>query len=118
MLRPKLLADENIPRAVIIALREKGYDVVSVWEIGPGMSDEEVVELAIKESRIIVTFDKDFGRIALLKPGAPGIILLRIPPLNPPYIVERLLSALERIENLYDKLIVVRKRTLKVITLR
>jgi len=114
----RLLADENIPRTVIIALREKGYDVASVWELRPGMSDEEVVELAIKESRIIITFDKDFGRIALLKPNITGIILLRIPPLNPLYIVERILSVLERIENPYGKLILVRKRTIKIITLR
>jgi len=114
----RLLADENIPRTVIIALREKGYDVASVWELRSGMSDEEVVELAIKESRIIITFDKDFGRIALLKPNITGIILLRIPPLNPLYIVERILSVLERIENPYGKLILVRKRTIKIITLR
>ncbi len=118
MSKPRLLADENIPQTVIIALREKGYDIASVWELRPGMSDEEVVELAIKESRIIITFDKDFGRIALLKPSVPGIILLRIPPLNPLYIVERVLSALERIENSYNKLIIVRKRTIKIITLR
>ena len=118
MSKLRLLADENIPRTVIIALREKGYDVASVWELRPGMSDEEVVELAIKESRIIITFDKDFGRIALLKPNITGIILLRIPPLNPLYIVERILSVLKRIENPYGKLILVRKRTIKIITLR
>jgi len=116
--KPRLLADENIPRTVIIILREKGYDIASVWELRPGISDEEVVELAIKELRIIITFDKDFGRVALLKPSVPGIILLRIPPLNPLYIVERILSSLERIENPYNKLIIVRKRTVKVITLR
>ena len=97
MLKPRLLADENIPRTVIIALREKEYNIASVWELRPGMSDEEVVELAMKESRIIITFDKDFGRIALLKPNITGVILLRIPPLNPPYIVERVLTALKRV---------------------
>jgi len=116
--RPRLLADENIPRTAITTLREKGYDVASAWELRPGMSDEEVVELAVRESRIIVTFDKDFGRIALFKPSVPGVILLRIQPLNSLYIVERILSALERIENPYNKLIIVRKRTIKIIMLR
>ncbi len=81
------------------------------------MSDEEVVELAIRESRVIITFDKDFGRIALLKPNITGVILLRILPINPLYIAERIFSALERIENPYDKLIIVRKRTIKITTL-
>jgi len=116
--KPRLLADENIPRTVIITLREKEYDIASVWELIPGMSDEEVVELAMRESRIIILFDKDFGRISLLKPSVPGIILLRIPPLNPLYIAERILSALERIKNPYNKLIIIRKRTVKIIMLR
>ncbi len=98
-------------------LGEKGYDV-SVWEFRLGMSDEEVVELAIRESRIIITLGKDCGRIALLKPNVLGIILLGMPPLNPQYIVKRLPLTLERIENPYNKLIIIRKRTIKIITLR
>lgn len=117
MSKPRLLADENIPRAVVIILREKGYDIVSVWELRPGMGDEEVVELAVKESRIIITFDKDFGRIALIKHGVPGVILLRIPPINPQYISERILSALNVIDNPYGRLIIIRKKTIKLITL-
>jgi len=60
LLKPRLLADENIPRTVIVTLRGKGYDTVSVYELRPGMRDEDVVELAVKERRIIITFDKDF----------------------------------------------------------
>ncbi len=30
MSKPRLLADENIPRTAVILLRERGYDVVSV----------------------------------------------------------------------------------------
>jgi len=93
--KPRLLADESIPRTVITLLRERGYDIASVYELKPGMSDEEVVELAVKEQRVIVTFDKDFGRIAIFEPGIPCVILLRIPPLSPQYIAERILSALD-----------------------
>ncbi len=116
MSKPRLLADENIPRTVVIMLRREDYDTVSVWELKPGMNDEEVVELAIRESRIIITFDKDFGRIALLKPNITGVILLRIPPLNPQYIAGRILAALKKVEDPHGKLIVVRKRTIKIVT--
>ncbi len=118
MSKPRFLADENIPRTVIVTLKERGYDVVSVWELSPGMTDEEVVELAIKERRIIITFDKDFGRIALSNPGITGVILLRIPPLDPLYIAERILSTLERIKDAYNKLIIIRKKTVKIVALR
>jgi len=40
--KPRLLADENIPRTAITLLRERGYDIASVYELKPGMSDEEV----------------------------------------------------------------------------
>jgi len=115
--KPRLPADENIPRTAITTLRERGYDVASVYELRPGMSDEEVIELAVREQRVIMTFDKDFGRTALSRPGIPGVILLRIPPLSPLYIVERILSALERIGDPRNKLIIVRRNTIKIVTL-
>ncbi len=57
------------------------------------------------------------GRIALSKPGAPGVILLRVQPLNPSYIAERILAALEMVKDPYGKLIVVRGRTVRIIAL-
>ncbi len=47
-LKPKILADENIPRTTIQSLGSLGYDVVSVWEINPGISDEQVIQLSIR----------------------------------------------------------------------
>ena len=117
-LKPKILADENIPRTTINSLRRLGYDVVSVWEVNPGISDEQVVQLSIREKRIIVTFDKDFGRIALTNPNVPGVMLMRIPPANPEYITNRIISALRAVENLYGKLIIVRRKTIRIIPLK
>lgn len=44
------------------------------------MSDPEVLAWAVRESRILVTFDKDFGELASKTPltDACGIILFRI----------------------------------------
>lgn len=116
--KPKVLADENVPRSTIQSLRDSGYDVLSVWEVNPGMSDEQVVQFSIRDRRIIVTFDKDFGRIALTNPNIPGVMLMRIPPVNPEYITYRITSALEAVENPIGKLIVVRRKTVRVIPLR
>lgn len=49
-------------------LREHGYDVLAVWEVEPVAKDEEVLGLAVSELRVILTFDKDFGRFTLNKP--------------------------------------------------
>lgn len=53
------------------------FDSVSVIECMKGAEDEEIVQRAVKEDRVIITNDKDFGRLAgFYKP--PGIILLRL----------------------------------------
>ncbi len=57
------LANENIPMKSINYLRDKGLDVLSIIELSPGISDKEVLLLAKKERRIILTFDRDYGYI-------------------------------------------------------
>lgn len=53
------------------------FDSVSVIECMKGAEDEEIIKRAVKEDRVIITNDKDFGRLAgFYKP--PGIILLRL----------------------------------------
>ena len=59
----KFLADESCDFVVVRALREEGYDVVAVCEKTPSMVDEDVIKLAGKEKRILITEDKDFGQI-------------------------------------------------------
>ena len=115
--RPRLLADENIPRSVVEKLKARGLDVVSVWEYRPRLEDIEVLELAIREKRIVLTFDKDFGRLALAYSRVPGIILLRFRPRDPEYIYSRIVKALNAVKEPYNKLIIVRSRTIKVIKL-
>ena len=114
----RILADENIPRITVQVLRNSGFDVVSVQEIRPGLSDEQVVNISISENRLILTFDKDFGRFALTNLNIPGVLLLRIPPENPEYIAQRILTALTVVKKPYGKLIIVRRRTIKIIRIR
>ena len=59
----KLLIDENISPATAEFLSSKDYDVKTVRENNIGASDREIVELAEKENRCIVTQDSDFGEI-------------------------------------------------------
>ncbi|MCA9093780.1 MAG: DUF5615 family PIN-like protein [Planctomycetaceae bacterium] len=75
----RFLANENLPRDVIVAARSRGYDIEWITEIAPGASDEEVLRLGMSAQRVLVTFDKDFGELAFHH-GAKatcGIILLR-----------------------------------------
>ena len=60
-----ILADENIDRAVVSALRSEGKDIETVLEIGlGGVSDAEVMRYAHTDGRVVLTHDRDFGLLA------------------------------------------------------
>jgi predicted nuclease of predicted toxin-antitoxin system len=76
----RFLADENIPGDTVAALRAAGHDVVWVRTEAPGIVDQEVLALSAAESRVLLTFDKDFGELAWNARLAPscGIVLFRL----------------------------------------
>ena len=94
------LADENVPRGSVLVLRAAGHDIVSVAETKPGASDREVLEMAVAESRILLTFDSDFGwlvyRASLEAPR--GVILFRLVPAEPEEPAQLLLDLMRRRE--------------------
>jgi len=92
-----LLANENFPLAAVNALRAAGYDVLWARTEMAGSSDEEVLARARLESRVMVTFDKDFGELAYRsgKPAACGVILFRLVPSSPTYVAERTVAVLQ-----------------------
>ena len=76
----RFLADENFPGAGVAALGRLGHDVSWIGEVMRGASDIAVLDLATRERRIILTFDKDFGELARKSklPAASGVILFRV----------------------------------------
>jgi len=57
----KFLADEDFPKPLTGKIRNLGYSVRTIQEKKlQGSSDEVVADIAKKEQRIILTFDKDF----------------------------------------------------------
>ena len=81
----RLLANENVPGPLVDALKAAGCDVKWMRTNSPGTSDREVLALAAREARILLTFDKDFGELARRTrlPRECGVVLLRIP--MPPF---------------------------------
>ena len=77
----RLLANENIPSVAVTALVAEGHDVAWVRTAAPGIADSEVLAWAARESRILLTFDKDFGELARTAklPSSCGVILFRMP---------------------------------------
>src|SRR3954470_17649233 len=93
----RLLANENVPGDAIIALRGKGHDVQWIRESARGITDEEVLSLALAQQRLLITFDKDFGELVFRRgrSATVGIVLFRISLRSPTHVAERVLAVLE-----------------------
>lgn len=91
----RFLANENIPGDAVARLRSIGHDVAWVRDDAPGSRDDAVLARAIRENRVLLTFDKDFGELALKArlPTACGVILLRL-EMPPALSVGHLLAGL------------------------
>lgn len=75
----RFLVDECTGPAVARWLRTQGNDVFSVYEDARGLDDEEILQKAFTENRILITNDKDFGeKIFREKQPHKGVILLRL----------------------------------------
>lgn len=75
----KFLADENIGLQVVKSLRNSGFNIKSVLDIRPGISDAKILSIANDENRILITSDKDFGELVYSgKLAHHGVILLRL----------------------------------------
>lgn len=77
----RFLANENFPLDAVEALRQSGHDVGWVRMDAPGITDLQVLERAVAEDRVLLTFDKDFADLSFHSGlAAPcGIVLFRIP---------------------------------------
>lgn len=78
----RFLADENFPGDAVLALRAAGHDITWIRTDAPGMADRDVLNRAVQDRRVLLTFDKDFGELAWLLglPADCGVVLFRFPP--------------------------------------
>lgn len=63
----KLLLDTCVWGGALPELQTAGHDVIwsGNWETDPG--DAEILQRAYEEDRVLVTLDKDFGELAILR---------------------------------------------------
>lgn len=121
MPEPKFLLDADMPRSSVAVISALGFDVKDVRDLGMRYAkDNEIIEYAHKNGRVVVTRDLDFGSV-LQYPNHPGAIILRLPSeytakkIND--VLRDFLSSVER-QILYGAIIIVeigryRRRSLK-----
>lgn len=57
----RFLVDECVARPLVPALRLRFADVVYVADTSPATKDRDVLAWAVREKRVLVTEDYDFG---------------------------------------------------------
>jgi predicted nuclease of predicted toxin-antitoxin system len=73
------LADECVSARLVVLLREGEEDVAYMADVAPGAPDTELLERAVRESRLLLTDDKDFGELVVRgRHAVPGLVLMRI----------------------------------------
>ena len=74
----KFFADEDIDERLVKLLLDKGVDIKYAEK---GIRNSKLYSLACKESKAILTRDKDFLRTSLFPPSKlPAIVVMRVHP--------------------------------------
>lgn len=84
----RLLLDENQPHSLRGHLRDHGHDATAVGIDDPhALRDSEILSLSLREDRLLITLDTDFGELVFRR-GMPhrGVTLLRLRDERPPFI--------------------------------
>jgi predicted nuclease of predicted toxin-antitoxin system len=75
----RLLLDQGLPRSTAALLKQAGWDVIHVSEIGMSRADDvDILQRARTEARIGVTLDADFhSLLAISGERDPSVIRIR-----------------------------------------
>jgi predicted nuclease of predicted toxin-antitoxin system len=97
------------------ALRSQGVDVLSVRETIPGATDEAVLDMAVKSSRWLVTFDRDYGELVFSRqcPSPVSILFLRQEPMPPTKPAEWVMELLSKPEIAAGHLVVIGEHAIR-----
>ena len=94
-------------------------DIISVTDFAFGLCDSEILDLANKNGRIVVTFDKDFGQLIFKeKRKTKGLMLLRFIPKSPQQIAKRIQQALAANITMENCVVTVKKDNIRVTPVR
>ena len=113
----KLYLDQMFSVGVAQALRDEGYDVARVSETGHVRADDQqILQKAISENRVLVTLDEHFGDWVILPLSRhPCVIRLKVHPTTSEKVIKLLLPFLRLYtsEQFKDHLVIVSEKRAK-----
>ena len=112
----RLFADQDVYAITLTFLESLGHDVQTASKAGLSRArDEEILAHCIRDSRVLVTRDKDFGNLVVAQ-GLPcrGVILIRSVPAQIVQAHRQLQAALLSLTNLEGIFVVVEQARYRV----
>ena len=111
----RFLLDESASLGLAELLKEGGHDATAiVRDYTAGVADEVVLDLAVREDRVLITNDLGFGELVFRR-GLPhcGVILLRVESGHVELEGQALRRVLDRYGNHIEDFIVVDERRMR-----
>lgn len=115
----RILVDENVPLMTVDELRKLGHDVRDIRRSeDEGLLDTELLEIAQREKRLLITTDKGFGYYR--DAHHSGILIIRLRQPNRYRIHKRVMLALTHFPDAkWEEMIVtMRDKTMNVIVIK
>ncbi len=112
----KFLIDESADARLAPYLSRLGHDVALVAaDYSQGLGDPEVLALAEREQRILITFDRDFGELVFSKgQGHAGVLYFRLGPIDLVVETARLDHVLTHYADRLDHFITITRGTVRI----
>jgi predicted nuclease of predicted toxin-antitoxin system len=88
----RFLADMGVSMRVVAWLRSAGHDAIHLRDEGlQALPNGEIFQKAIREQRIVLTFDLDFGEIVAASGGrSVSVVLFRLRNTRADFVIQRL----------------------------
>ena len=116
----KLLADVNVEKPIVDCLVGIDLDVLWIPDYNCMLSDEELLNMANSQDRVLITNDKDFGELVFRQNKiTAGIVLIRMKGYNSEekvVVIEKLFKNYPG--KIYNHFVVVTKNKMRFIPLK
>jgi predicted nuclease of predicted toxin-antitoxin system len=116
----KLLADVNVEKPIVDFLAGIDLDVIWIPDYNCMLPDEELLNMANSQDRVLITNDKDFGELVFRQNKiTAGIVLIRMKGYNSEekvVVIEKLFKNFP--EKIYNHFVVVAKNKMRFIPLK
>ena len=115
----KLFIDECVNLDVVLALRQNGFDALTVKDAKLTGSDDEIVfKFAYENKRVLLTYDRGFGDIFRFNISkSKGVIIVLTGRMRKNEIINIILSFMSTINkqaDLHGKLVIIEKSKIRI----